>query len=161
MGKEKINPFTTNPEKAGSKIRINNDLILACITIFTFIWAFAPNKLSFWLIIQFVFAVPLLYISNTAYTKIAYKKETKLWDYFGWFTGTTGIALVFNILGILIYLLGFMTIFYLYFALLWFLMLIYTIINIHYHPSSIKIRIFKFLYFVLIQVIFGLGFIFL
>jgi len=150
-----INLFKTNPEKASAKIRINNSLIGVLFTIFGIIWAVNPSKLNFWLTLQFVLAMPLLYISNITYTKIAYRKEAHLWDFFGWITGNTAMALVLNIFGILIYILGFISLFYFYFGLIWGLLFIYTILNTRQAKKPI-IGVFKFLYFVLIQIIFGL-----
>lgn len=150
-------PFKTNPHKASAKIVINNNLIAVCITVLGIIWAFAPDRLEISLLLQFVFAVPLLYVSSIAYTKIAYYKEVKYWDYLGWFTSTTATAFVLNIIGILIFFLGHTIMALMYFLVTWFLLLIYTLINCHYNQGDRKVRIFKFLYFVLIQAIFGLG----
>jgi len=86
--------FKTNPHKAAAKIRINNTLIGVCLTMFGIIWAFSSNKLTSDIILQFIFAVPLLYVSSLCYTKLAYWKEVRLWEFFGWFTGTTALAFV-------------------------------------------------------------------
>jgi hypothetical protein len=154
-------PFKTNPHKASAKIVINNNLIAVCITVLGIMWAFAPERLGLGLLIQFVFAVPLLYISSISYTKVAYYKDVKQWDYLGWFTGTTATAFVLNIIGVLIFFLGYPTLMLLYFFVTWFLLLIYTIINCHHNKGDKRIRIFKFVFFVLIQAVFGLGVIYL
>lgn len=150
-------PFKANPHKADSKIKINTSLIVVCITLLGIIWTFAPERLNFPILLQFVLAVPLLYISSIAYTKIAYWKEIKLWDYLGWFTGTTATAFVLNIVGILTYLLGYSVLALIYFGVLWGCLLIYTLINIHYNPRAVGFKIFKLLFFIVIQLIFGIG----
>ncbi len=154
-------PFKTNPHKASAKLVINNNLIAVCITVLGIMWAFAPDRLGVGLLLQFVFAVPLLYVSSIAYTKIAYYKDVKYWDYLGWFTGTTATAFVLNIIGILIFFLGYPIMTLMYFLVTWFLLLIYTLINCHYNHKDRGVRVFKFIFFVLIQAIFGLGVIYI
>lgn len=149
-------PFKTNPHKAASKIEINNTLMAVCLTVFGIIWAFAPERLDNVVLVQFIFAIPLLYISSISYTKIAYWKEVRLWNYFGWFTGTTAKAFVLNIIGVLIFLLGHPGFSIMYFIVTWIFLGIYTLINLHFDPKRLKEKIFKFLYFVLIQFFFGI-----
>ena len=151
------NPFETNPHKAAAKIRVNNTLTGVCITVFGILWAFGSEKLNTQIILQFILAIPLFYVSSLSYSKIAYWKEIKLWDYFGWFTGTTAIIFVLNIIGILTHLIGFTKLTLVYFAMIWALLLVYTIINIHYNPKDSANKIFKLLYFVIMQLIFGIG----
>jgi len=150
-----IEHFKTNPQKAASKISINNSLMAVCLAIFGILWAIVPEKLTPPIIIQFTFAIPLLYVSSIAYTKIAYWKQVKFWDYLGWFTGTTATAFVLNIIAILIFILGYKGMALAYFLVLWSLLAVYTIINIHYNPWAVRVKIFKLLFFILIQLIFG------
>ena len=156
-----VDPFRTNPHKAAAKIRINNTLIGVCLTIFGVLWAFSPEKLGLEIMLQFIFAVPLLYVSSLCYTKIAYWEEVKLWDYFGWFTGTTALAFVFNVIGILSFLIGFRVLALIYFFTIWLLLAIYTAINYYYKPKNVSIKIFKLLYFIAIQLIFGVAILYL
>ena len=156
-----VNHFKTNPHKAAAKIEINNTLISVCITIFGIMWAFAPERLNVEILLQFIFAVPLLYISSICYTKIAYWKEVKCWDYYGWFTSTTAAAFVLNVIGILTFFLGYTIMALIYFAVIWFLLIIYTLINIHYDPKATGVKVFKLLFFILIQLIFGIGILYL
>lgn len=149
--------FRTNPNKAASKIQTNNTLIGVCLTIFGILWAFSPEKLTTEIILQFVFAIPLLYVSNLCYTKIAYWKEVKAWDYFGWFTSTTALVFVLNMLGVLTYFLGFQKMAIIYFLTIWILLVIYTAINVYYNRKAAGLKIFKLLYFIILQLIFGLG----
>ena len=156
-----ISPFHTNPPKAASKLKVNNALIGVCISVFGIMWTFAPERLNFPILLQFVFAVPLLYVSSISYTKIAYWKQIKLWDYFGWFTGTTGTAFVLNVVGILTFFLGHPRMAFMYFVTIWSLLIIYTLINIRYNKNAIGIKIFKLLYFIIVQLIFGMGILYL
>ena len=150
-------PFKTNPHKASAKIGINSNLIAVCITVLGIIWAFDPERLKPWLLMQFIFAVPLLYISSIAYAKIAYYRDIKYWDTLGWFTGTMATAFVLNIIGILVFFLGHTVMSLVYFLFTWFLLMIYTIINCHHNHGDRRLRIFKFLFFVSIQAVFGLS----
>ena len=128
-----------------------------CIALFGVIWAFAPEKLTIEILLQFMFAIPLLYISSIAYTKIAYYTQNKLWENLGWFTGTTGTAFVLNIIAIFMFLIGHPLVALFYFILIWVLLLSYTIINIYYDPRSIRMRIFRLCFFISVQLVFGIG----
>lgn len=150
-----------NPYKASAKMGINSSLIGICLTIFGVLWAFAPERLSIEILLQIIFAIPLLYISSNAYAKIAYWKKVKFWDYLGWFTGTTATAFVLNLVGILTFSLGHPIMTLTYFLTLWSLLVIYTIINSYHNPGAVKINVFKLAYFILIQLIFGIGILYL
>lgn len=154
-------PFKTNPHKANSKISINNTLIAVCLGVFSIMWALSPERLIPSVLLQFIFAIPLLYISSISYTKIAYHDKVRPWDYLGWFTGTTGTAFVLNIFGVLTYSLGHETMALGYFVFTWLLLLIYTLTNIFEDKKSYKQRIFKFVYFIVIQLIFGVAILYL
>ncbi len=130
------------------------------ITIFSILWSFASDRLNVEILLQFILAIPLLYLSSISYTKVAYWKEVELWEYLGWFTGTTATALVLNVIGILIFFLGYPLVTLIYFFTLWSLLLIYTLINIYYNPDQKRIKLFKFFFFVAIQLIFGVGLLF-
>lgn len=147
---EKIgDEFKTNPEKAAAKVSINSFMIGSLFMILTIIWTLNPNKFSPIVIAQLVLAIPLLFVSSLAYAKIGYWKETKWWDRFGWFTNNLGNLLVLNVVG-LITSNVFQYISYMFFGLILLLMLFYSIINIHYKPSSINEKILKYLFFVII-----------
>lgn len=151
-----------NKEKALGKIAINNSLMGISLAIFSAIWVFSQKKPDLVILVQFLFAVPLFYVSSNSYMKIAYREEkNRLWDHFGWITGTTATAFILNIIGILCFLLGFPTLTVIYFIFFWLLLLVYTIINIKTNPEGLYRHIFKLLYFVIIQLIFGLGIVFI
>ncbi|MBS3166851.1 hypothetical protein J4403_01430 [Candidatus Woesearchaeota archaeon] len=101
-----VNYVKTNPHKSQAKLESMNNIMAVCLTIFGIMWAFSPDRLNGPILLQFVLAIPLLYVSGLAYTKVAYRKEVKFWDNFGWFTSTVATAFVLNIVGILIFLLG-------------------------------------------------------
>lgn len=148
--------FTTNPQKAAAKININNILMAACLAVLTILWSFSPERAHPAALAQLVFAIPLLYVSSIAYTKIAYRDEVKWWDYLGWFTSTTATAGILNVFGILVHTLGYGAMALAYYLLTWALLLVYTLINMRYHPHAIGIKLFKFFYFVALQFAFGL-----
>ncbi|GBE17052.1 hypothetical protein BMS3Abin15_00887 [bacterium BMS3Abin15] len=65
------NIFKTSPEKAISKVHISSIMMGVLIFIFAFIWNNGPDELSRIAIFQLVLAIPLLFVSTLAYSKIA------------------------------------------------------------------------------------------
>jgi len=123
--------------------------------IFTLIWTISPGKFSPLVIFQLLFSIPLLFVSSLAYSKIAYWKETKLWDSFGWFTNNIANIFLLNVVGLMVSQM-FKSMAVYYFGTLIGLMFIYSTINIIYAPSSLKQKLFKFLFTVIIIVFGGL-----
>ncbi len=154
MKKEAI--FKTNPDKAASRVAINSFMMAGVITIITLIWTLKPENFSIFLIAQLILAVPLLFVSSLAYSKIGYWKETKLWDALGWYTNNIGNLFILNVFGIIASIFS-MALALFYFATFIILMVIYSIINIIYNPASLKEKTFKFLFLVLIIFLGGIG----
>lgn len=150
-------PFTTIPEKAGAKVEINNILMAVCVAALSLLWTLFRDGVHPFVLAQLVFAVPLLYTSSLAYAKVAYWREAKLWDELGWFTGTTATAGIFNALGIMTYTVGYPGLAIAYYLVTWILLGVYTLVNILYHPEHHWPRIFKFVFFVLLQAVGGLA----
>jgi hypothetical protein len=159
-GKEKGDIFETKPEKAIGKITINAFMIGSLFMIITLIWTLDPHKFSLVIITQLVLAIPLLFVSSLAYTKLGYWKETKLWDEFGWFTNNIGNIFVLNIIGLITSTVN-RNLSFVYFGLIILLMLIYSIINIIYKPRAIGEKLFKFIFFIVILSLGGIVPIFL
>ena len=86
-------------------------------------------------------------MSSLAYSKVAYWKETKLWDLYGWFTNNLANIFLFNVVGLMIAQM-FRDMALSYFGLIIFLMLIYSIINVVYGWRTFKEKLFKFLFLV-------------
>ena len=149
--------FEANPHKAAAKIGINSSLMAVCLALFTIMWTFAPEKINVKILLQIILAVPLFYISSISYTKIAYWKQVRHWDRLGWLTGNAATAFTLNLIGILTFLLGYSGLALMYFGILWTLLIIYTLINIRYNPKAVKIKVFKLLFFIVIQLIFVNG----
>ena len=139
--------FETNPAKAANKLTINSFMMGSVFFIFTLIWTLNPEKFSKPIIFQLVSSIPLLFVSSLAYSKIAYWKETKLWDLLGWFTNTIANIFIFNVVGLMIaQMFRDMALFY--FGLIIFLMFLYSLINVIYGKNNFKEKLFKFLFFV-------------
>lgn len=158
--KKEENVFDKNPFKASAKISINNVFMGICFTLLGLITVLASDEVvrkNPILIIQFVFSIPLLYVSNLCYAKAGYREKAEYWDNFAWITGNTALAFILNIIGVLVFLLGFPALSILYFVFLWILLLSYTVINFITDKTRIGLKIFKFLYFIVIQAIFGLA----
>jgi len=151
--KEKINYFVTSPEKASARVTINSFMMGTLFFILTLIWSIGPNRFSFFAIVQLILAIPLLYVSSLAYAKVGYWKEIKLWNNLGWYTNHFGNTFLINVAGILAATFS-RNLALVYFALFLFLMLIYSVINLIYKPSSIWEKTYKYL-LLLITIIIG------
>ena len=147
--------FFTNPDKAHSRITINSFMMGSLFFILTLVWSLNPSKFSFWIFAQIVMAIPLLYVSSLAYSKVSYWKEVRLWDMLGWFTNNTGNIFILNIVGLMTGSL-YIKLALVYFGLIIILMFTYSVINLIYKPSDLKEKLFKFFYFLLILIAGGI-----
>lgn len=139
--------FETNPQKASSKITINSFMMGSLFFILTLIWTLSPTKFSIFAISQIVFAIPLLFISSLAYSKIGYWEKTKAWNTLGWFTNNLGNILILNVVGLITKSVS-QNITFVYFLLTIVLMSIYSVINVAYDHSTLREKIFKFAFFI-------------
>ena len=151
MDKEYI--FKTNPQKSANKVTINSFMMGSLFFVLTLIITLDPNRFSHIIIFQLFLAVPLLYVSSLAYSKIGYWKETYEWDILGWFTNTTGNLFIINAIGLLALKFSHLLA-YSYFFLFCLLMVIYTFINIRQNKKILNEKLFK-LFFLLVIVFFG------
>lgn len=156
MEKEYI--FKTNPQKSANKVTINSFMMGSLFFVLTLIITLSPNKLSSPIIFQLFLAVPLLYVSSLAYSKIGYWKETYEWDALGWFTNTVGNLFVINAIGLLALEFS-RTLSYIYFSLFCLLMIIYTFINIRQNKKILTEKIFKLVFLLVIVFLGGILFI--
>ena len=123
--------------------------------ILTLIWTNGPAKFNIFTLIQLIMAIPLLYVSSLAYSKISYSEEVGMWDALGWFTHNIGSVIVLNAVGLMTISLS-RNITLLYFFLLILLMAIYSTINMVYNPKEQGEKIFKFFFFLLVVIVGGL-----
>jgi len=151
--KKQDNLFSTNPEKAASKVAING-VMLASIFVMLAVVFLDLEKFNTIAVIQMVLSIPLLFISSLAYSKIGYWKETKLWDLLGYFTNNFGNLFMINAIGLLASVIS-ITFSYIYFGITIFLFLTYSIINIVYTRMYGR-KLFKFLFSLAILVIGGI-----
>ncbi|GBE17046.1 hypothetical protein BMS3Abin15_00880 [bacterium BMS3Abin15] len=150
------NIFKTSPEKAISKVHISSIMMGVLIFIFAFIWNNGPEEFSYIAILQLVLAVPLLFVSSLAYSKIGYRREEiKKWDYLGWHTNTIGNVFVFNVIGLVVAS-HYQDIAIIYFLFIILLMSIYTIVNISSNYETLPQKIYKFLFFIFFLLALGL-----
>jgi len=150
---EKAYIFETNPQKSANKVTINSFMMGSLFFVLTLIITLDPSKFSKAIIFQLFLAIPLLYVSSLAYSKIGYYKETFEWDALGWFTNTIGNLFVINAIGLLALKFS-ATLSHIYFFLFCLLMILYTIINIKQNRRILYEKIFK-LIFLLIIIFFG------
>jgi len=147
--------FQTNPDKAANKLTINSFMMGSAFFVFSLIWALNPEKFSSIIIFQLICAIPLLFVSSLAYSKIAYWKETKLWDSLGWFTNNVANIFILNVVGLMVAQI-FRNMALFYFGLIILLMLIYSSTNVIYAHHKFKEKLFKFLFLVLGLVLGGI-----
>ncbi len=146
--------FKTNPQKSANKVTINSYMMGSLFLVLSLIITLNPSQFSIAIMYQLVLAIPLLYVSSLAYSKIGYHTENiKYWDTLGWFTNTTGNLFVMNSIGLLTArfdpLLA-----HIYFYLFVILMIIYTFLNIKNNKGVLYQKLFK-LFFLLLIIFFG------
>jgi len=142
---QKENIFQTNPQKSANKVTINSFMMGSLFFVLTLIITLDPNRFSSLVIYQLVLAIPLLYISSLAYSKIGYWKDTYEWDVLGWFTNTLGNLFVLNAIGLVAAKFN-TTLAYIYFSLICVLHIIYTLINIKYNKEVWYHKLFKIIF---------------
>ncbi len=145
--------FRTNPHKSANKVTINSIMMGSLFFMLTLIITLDPEKFSPLIISQLFLAIPMLYVSSLAYSKIGYWKETYEWNTLGWFTNTIGNLFVINAIGLLAAKFN-SNLAYVYFFLFCLLMIIYTLINIKHNQKIWPQKIFK-LIFLLVIILFG------
>jgi hypothetical protein len=154
MSKQNPKFFQTNPHKAISKVSINAYMIGGLFVVFALIWTLKGDTISPIIMGEIVMAIPLLFISSQAYTKVGYHKEVRLWEYFGWHANNIGDILMLSVIGLFVSK-PFVHIAYFYFAFMILLMLIYTMVNIKVHPEKFWSKVYKYLFFAFGVIIFG------
>jgi hypothetical protein len=130
-------------------------MMAGLFVIFTLIWTLNPAKFGIFIVSQIVLAIPLLFVSSLSYSKLGYWKEFKLWEILGWFTNNTGNIFILNVAGLMAASVN-RNLALIYFALIIILMFIYSSINVFYRRSTLKEKIFKFSYFIVILAIGGI-----
>ncbi len=152
----KKDTFRTNPHKASARVAINSFMSAAIFLTLSIIWLQKVEKeIPIIIIVQLVFAIPLLFVSSLAYSKIGYYEEVRHWEKFAWILNNLGNIFVLNVVGIFTKGIN-QTIALLYFVLTILLMLVYTTINIILNRHTIRERIFKFLFFVTVLFLMGI-----
>ena len=144
-----------NSHKSSTRVRINSFMMGSLFFILTLIWTLSPGKFSVFIISQIVLAIPMLFVSSLAYSKIGYWKEVRLWDLLGWFTNNVGSIFILNAVGLMTAQIHKFTAIC-YFILLIILMAIYSVINVIYKPKTLKEKIFKFTFFVFVLIVGGI-----
>lgn len=144
------------PQKASQRIAINRSLLGVIITAF-FLTINLKKEILFEnvLTLQLVLAIPLFLFSMFAYSKMAYRKEIKRWNFFAFSTFIMAYSFVLNITGILIGKFINVNIALIFFGFTWILALTYSFIDISYDKSVIKERIVKDSILISLQFVFG------
>ena len=150
--------FKTNPQKSANKVTINSFMMGSLFFVLTLIITLDPDKFSYPIIFQLFLAIPMLYVSSLAYSKVGYYEKTYAWDILGWFTNTTGNLFVINAIGLLAEKFSH-NLSYIYFSLFCLLMIIYTFINIRENRKILHEKIFKLAFLLLIVFLGGVLFV--
>ncbi|MFA7708902.1 MAG: hypothetical protein WCX82_02090 [archaeon] len=125
---------------------VNNVSFLAiAITLFTFIITFNATvlKTNDFLAIQLVCSIPILISSCFTSTKLGYTKRIFAWKNYNYILFTFGNILLINSIGILIAELVSLKIGLIYFIVNILVIIIYSVIRIHFENPNIKTRLYK------------------
>ncbi len=131
-----------NPEKAASRVAINGVMLASLFVVLTIIFL-DPKKFDAFATAQLVLAIPFLYVSSLAYSKIGYWEKTRLWNALGYFTNTIGTLLLINAIGVLVSSIS-VPLAIVYFGIMILLLLIYSLINVLYNRKTLLEKILKF-----------------
>ena len=153
MSKKEEDIFATNPGKASNKVALSSTMIGALFFILTLILTVGPYKFNRFVIFQIILAIPFLFVSILTYSKIAYWHNNKWWDLMGWFSVNIGNGFLLNVVGLMVASID-RSLALIYFATLAVLMLLYSLINIHY-SRNYSGKIFKYLFFLAILLLGG------
>ena len=141
--------FKTNATKASVRVNTNSLMMGSLFFILTLIWSLNPLKFSPVVIVQIVLAIPLLFVSTLAYSKLGYSEDTRTWDALGWFTNNVGSIFILNVVGLMTAM-YFHVIAIMYFVLIVLLMGLYSTINVFHRPEQSTEKVLKFIFFVAI-----------
>lgn len=155
MSGNKRSFFEVNFHKASIRVNINSIMMGSLFFVLTLIWTTNPARFNIFTVAQIILAVPLLYVSSLAYSKIGYSEKVLRWDTLGWFTNNIGSIFILNAVGLMAASIS-KNLAFLYFFLMIVLMGIYSIINITYKPEEKGEKIFKFFFFLLVLMVGGL-----
>ncbi len=150
--------------KASSRINLNESLLAIAIGVF-FLTVNFREELLFQrvLVIQLVLSIPLLLTSILSYSKVGYRSKVEKWDRLGWITFIIAYAFLLNVIGILLGNIVGVDIALIFFVSSWILTFIYSFVDVSYKKYTVKERMVKDLFFILIQFVLGvlvvLGFI--
>jgi len=148
--------FKSNPQKSANKVTINSFMMGSLFLVLSLIITVVRSKFSIAIMYQLVLAIPLLYVSSLAYSKIGYHTENlKYWDTLGWFTNTTGNLFIMNAIGLLTAKFD-PVLAHIYFYLFLILMIIYTFLNIKNNKGALNQKLFKLFYLLVIIFLGGL-----
>jgi hypothetical protein len=143
------------PEKASSRVSINATMTGTLFFILTLVWALDPEKFSKEMIVQLILAIPLLYVSSFAYSKLGYWKIRHHWEGFAWFTNTTGNIFVLNVIGLMAATI-YRDVALIYFSLTVLLIGVYYLQHVIYQKDQWKQRLLKFIYFIIVLFLGGI-----
>lgn len=144
--------------RAEINVAENSRLLAVAIAIFVVIFIYKdsiPALLFGWIIGQLVISLPLFYKSSDGYEKLAYRDGSN-WKWFAKILNSSATALEFNAIGLLIYTFSFEFALF-FFGLTWGIEIIYSVIDIKEIKENFRKRLFKSIFFITIQLVFGMG----
>lgn len=139
--------------KGSERIQINNILTAVCIGALS-LFLFFEDKISPWSVGQLAMAVPLLVTSSLAYSKVCYRiGEHRIWDPLGWFTHSIGYIMIINAITILIYKSNYHSVAWLFTAVVVFLFILYSMMDViakkrRFFEKTVKLLFYLFLIFI-------------
>ena len=144
--------------KADTRITINSMLIGVAATVLFIIIAINPKMLAgnFWLSLQLVLVIPFLITSSLSYSKLAYKKEHKIWNTYAWICFVIGYCFMINVIAILVSAIGLIAIGISLIAVNLALTYLYAFLDYKYGEGSILEEVSKYTLFTILNIFLGL-----
>lgn len=143
--------------KASGRIAINTRLIGVTFASFFLTLNFRGELLQHTMVLlQLVVAIPVLFTSTLAYSKVSYRSDVVRWNRLGWVTFAVGYSFLINVVGIIIGLTAGKALSATFFAACWLLALIYSAVDISETRSALVERIAKDAVFIVLQLFLGL-----
>jgi hypothetical protein len=142
--------------KGENRIHINKFLGAMCIGVLAILLDRPEHKVSSWIIGQLAIAVPRLFTSSLAYSKVCYRdvRELGMWDGLGWLMHSIGYLSTLNAITLMLYAAKYRGIAWLLFLAVVIVFTCYTGMAILADWTRLKEKSFKYISYI---VLIGLG----
>jgi hypothetical protein len=152
-----LEEFELNKRKSDSRVMANLTLLGISITLFGLIITINPKLLdSALLAYQLVLSIPFFTSSTFARSKMAYTRNARKWDLFGFITFILAYGFLINSIGLLLANFASNQVVVTFFVINIILAISYSSIQVWYDKSKLKGRIFQDLTFTILIILLGI-----